>query len=51
MIKLILIGATLLNIDGHQVKQCQYRAPDSDNPVILTTYVPEWGDCKRVIKL
>lgn len=46
----LLIGETTLTIDNHEVRQCQYRARNSDNGTVMTTYVPTSMKCERSLK-
>lgn len=50
LLTFVLIGETALNIDGNEVKQCQYIAKKSNNTTVMTTYVPKGFKCETKLK-
>lgn len=48
----ILIGVLTVNIDGHELRQCQYRAPNSNTEpyTVMTTYRPMSMNCPNKLQ-
>lgn len=49
MIKLVLIGFSLLTVGETEVKHCNYR--DGHTGTIVSQAFPKWETCQRVLKL
>lgn len=49
MITLLLLGSSLLNVDGHEVKQCFYRHKDLPHAVSMA--LPKSEKCPTKLKL
>jgi len=48
---LLLLGSVTISVDGHEVKQCQYRAETPEQHIVLILSVPPWADCANQLVL